>query len=147
LWDINTFDAYLKNKYGENIYENKLKSKIRDIVIYTLESVQDVIVNRKNSHEVFGFDLMIDDKFNVWLIEVNASPCMEYSTEITKRLVKLVMEDTCKVIIDRKLDKNADTGLWKLIHKGNYIEETTVPVGFNLVCEGFKFRPNGENEI
>lgn len=37
-------------------------------------------MNRKNSHEVFGFDLMIDEEFNVWLIEVNSSPCMEYST-------------------------------------------------------------------
>ncbi len=43
---------------------------------------------------------MIDDKYNVWLIEVNSSPTMEYSTKITERMVKNVMMDTAKVIVD-----------------------------------------------
>jgi D-alanine-D-alanine ligase-like ATP-grasp enzyme len=29
---------------------------------------------------MFGYDFMIDDKFGVWLIEVNSSPAMDYST-------------------------------------------------------------------
>ena len=45
---------------------------------------------------------MIDDNYNVWLIEVNSSPTMEYSTKITERMVKNVMKDTAKVIIDWK---------------------------------------------
>ena len=43
---------------------------------------------------------MIDENYKVWLIEVNSSPTMEYSTEITKRMVKSVMNDTAKVIVD-----------------------------------------------
>jgi hypothetical protein len=43
---------------------------------------------------------MIDDLFNVWLIEINSSPAMDYSTKITTRLVKEAMRDTAKVIID-----------------------------------------------
>ncbi len=42
--------------------------------------MQDLISARKNSHETFGFDIMIDEDFNCWLIEINASPCMDYST-------------------------------------------------------------------
>ena len=50
---------------------------------------------------------MIDDNYNVWLIEVNSSPTMEYSTKVTKRLVKSVMKDTAKVIYDwREAPKN-----------------------------------------
>ena len=29
---------------------------------------------------MFGYDFMVDDNFNVWLIEVNSSPSMDYST-------------------------------------------------------------------
>ncbi len=43
---------------------------------------------------------MIDEDYNVWLIEVNSSPAMDYSTKITKKLVKMVMKDTAKVIVD-----------------------------------------------
>ena len=45
---------------------------------------------------------MVDDNYNVWLIEVNSSPTMEYSTKITKKLVKSVMKDTAKVLVDWK---------------------------------------------
>ena len=29
---------------------------------------------------MFGYDFMIDERLNVWLIEVNSSPAMDYST-------------------------------------------------------------------
>ena len=29
---------------------------------------------------------MIDEKFKVWLIEINKSPALEYSTVITERM-------------------------------------------------------------
>jgi len=45
---------------------------------------------------------MCDDNYNSWLIEVNSSPAMDYSTKVTKRLVKMVMKDTAKVLIDWK---------------------------------------------
>jgi D-alanine-D-alanine ligase-like ATP-grasp enzyme len=31
---------------------------------------------------MFGYDFMVDDKNGVWLIEVNSSPAMDYSTVI-----------------------------------------------------------------
>jgi tubulin monoglycylase TTLL3/8 len=45
---------------------------------------------------------MMDDNFNSWLIEVNSSPAMDYSTKVTTRLVKQVLKDTAKVIVDWK---------------------------------------------
>lgn len=49
-----------------------------------------------------GYDFMMDDNFNTWLIEVNSSPAMDYSTKVTTKLVKMVLKDTAKVIVDWK---------------------------------------------
>jgi tubulin monoglycylase TTLL3/8 len=68
---------------------------------------------------------MIDSEFNVWLIEVNSSPAMDYSTYVTEKLVKQCLEDSCKVIIDyedaktEKKKKKVETGEFELVFKAN----------------------------
>ena len=53
---------------------------MKEIVIYSLKSAEDMISTRKNSFEMFGYDFMIDENFHPWLIEINCSPAMDYST-------------------------------------------------------------------
>ncbi len=53
---------------------------MKQIVIWSLESAQDSVVNRRNSTELLGYDFMIDENGNPWLIEINSSPAMDYST-------------------------------------------------------------------
>merc|ERR1712060_677611 len=70
----------------------------------------------------FGYDFMLSaggGKPTVWLIEVNSSPAMDYSTHVTTPLVKKVMEDTVKLLVDRREDPTADIGEWELLrHDG-----------------------------
>ena len=72
---------------------------------------------KKGSCELVGYDFMIDEDLNPWLIEINMSPSMDYSTPVTKRLVKMVLQDTGKVIGQAK--KGRDTGAFKCIYRGN----------------------------
>ena len=73
---------------------------------------------------MFGYDIMVDEDFNCWLIEINSSPAMDYSTYITERLVKMCLEDTIKVVVDyagatdkKKKRGDIDTGLFECIYK------------------------------
>ena len=50
-------------------------------------SAQEWFEHRDNSHALFGYDLMVDEELSVWLIEVNSSPAMDFSTPVTKKLV------------------------------------------------------------
>lgn len=39
-----------------------------------------MVNSRKNSFELYGYDFMIDEDYNSWIIEVNCSPTMDKST-------------------------------------------------------------------
>jgi hypothetical protein len=136
---------------GSDIYEDWIKPKIKNIVIQSLESVSEEVAHRKNSCELYGYDLMVDSNYNPWLIEVNSSPDMCYTTHVTERLVKLVLEDVVKVLVDYNLAPSSEkkrankinTGLFVNIHKGKKKQMEYHPTsnnassalsGMNLSC-------------
>ena len=127
MWELEQFKKYLVENYGKD-YWPEIQEKIKKCVIYSLESAKHKIFQRKNTIEVFGYDIMIDENLNVYLIEINASPDWSYSTKVTEKLVKIASDDIIKVIIDyndemkkkeNERNNNIDTGRFKLVFKGN----------------------------
>ncbi|EGR30770.1 tubulin-tyrosine ligase family protein, putative [Ichthyophthirius multifiliis] len=125
MWRQYQFAEYLKEQNnGEDIFFNQIQPKLKQIIIYSLKSCQDQVSGRKNSMELVGYDFMIDSQYQPWLIEINSSPSMDYSTSITKDLVQRVLKDTVKVVVDYSMAKKGtkklvDTGGFKLIYKGD----------------------------
>lgn len=143
MWFIEQLQDHLIKEYGSDLWNEKIKPKCKEIVINSLQAVQDQIDTRKGSMELLGYDIMVDDKFNAWLIEVNSSPTMEYSTGVTKVLSQNVMESVVKVISDYNMapknakKKDIDTGDFVLINKGKSISEKGLNLfGLNFCCEG-----------
>ena len=75
------FIEYLKkidSQYDDMTWENYFLPQIDTVVKNTLQQMSDVIDNRPNSFELFGFDFVVDKDLKIWLIEVNMSPaCSE----------------------------------------------------------------------
>ena len=63
--------------------------KVKDIVYKTLKALTDSQYsdNKSNCFEIYGFDFLLDEMYNMWVIEVNLSPaCNERATWLTKML-------------------------------------------------------------
>lgn len=80
----------LKNIVKEEFQKNwdlDVEPSLRNLIITTLKSGIDSIEQRGSSFEVYGFDIMLDDKCVPWLIEVNLSPaCAERADWLTLML-------------------------------------------------------------
>jgi len=101
MWSLEEFKKYLNEKYKKNLWP-EIQKKIQNIVLLTLIAGKSEIQMRNNSFELFGYDVMFDDEMNIYLIEINASPAMDYSTKITERLVKEMIETLFQIVIDHK---------------------------------------------
>jgi len=132
----------LQSEYGYDVFEEKIWPQIKEYSKCSVQAVQDMVENRKNSFEFLGYDFMVDEQFNVWLIEINSSPSMETSTPTTKRLVEMVLSDLPKVIFDypkAKKKKECETGGFILLHKAKMpVERPQGKMLLNMACEGQK---------
>eukprot|EP00232_Nephroselmis_pyriformis_P031281 CAMPEP_0182854856 /NCGR_PEP_ID=MMETSP0034_2-20130328/1506_1 /TAXON_ID=156128 /ORGANISM="Nephroselmis pyriformis, Strain CCMP717" /LENGTH=182 /DNA_ID=CAMNT_0024985741 /DNA_START=18 /DNA_END=566 /DNA_ORIENTATION=- len=73
---------------------------MKEIATASLLAAQDTIEPRANSIELYGYDYVVDESYNTWLLEVNCSPCLSHSTPVTGKLVSAMMEDLLKVVVD-----------------------------------------------
>jgi len=106
----------------EDLWETCIRPQMNDIVLQSLSCVVDQVQHRKLTVELFGYDFMIspgEGRPRVWLIEVNSSPACDYSTRVTTPLVKKMLEDTAKVMVDLREDPNASTGEWHIVRHSN----------------------------
>jgi len=96
--DSTEFDKILQEKFGKKFQE--IKTQMKKIVSASLGCCQGIVGARQNSFELVGFDFLVDENFKVWLLEINCSPDLSYSTETTEKLVKKMFPDLVKVLLD-----------------------------------------------
>lgn len=56
---------------------------------------------RKTCFEIFGYDFIVDSKFNVWLIEINTNPCIEESSPMLAMYLPRMIDDALKLTMDK----------------------------------------------
>ncbi|CAL1679916.1 unnamed protein product [Lasius platythorax] len=117
MWDATTFKEFLKSQGHGDAWDELIYPGMKQGLVGSLLASQEAMDRRKNSFELYGADFMIMEDFSVWLIEINSHPDMSYSTSVTTRLCRQVMEDTIKVMVDFREDKNANTGDFELAYK------------------------------
>ena len=116
-------------------WSTKVYPGMKSSIIAALQCCQTSLEYRKNSFELYGADFMLSENFNPWLIEINSSPALGASTPVTERLCRNVIEDTLKVVLDRRDNRQADVGRFELAFRQPHIPLPSY-MGCNIGIEG-----------
>ena len=90
-WTLTSLKHYLEEN---DINSELIFNKIDDIIIKTLISSENSLLNainkycayQENCFELYGFDILIDDTLNCWLMEVNLSPNLHFDAPIDLKI-------------------------------------------------------------
>lgn len=98
--------------------------QIQLLIIRTLLSAQKLIINDKHCFEVYGFDILIDDKLAPWLLEVNSYPSISATTKDDYNLKYALLMDTIKVVdLEGNYTGNeGQIGGYDLIYRGGVVK-------------------------
>lgn len=112
MWDSDQFKDWIISQTGQDKMLNITKT-MKKIVSTTINLVRSSISWRTKCFELLGYDFMIDSDFKPWLIEINTSPAMDYSTVIfiqpvTEKLVKQMVPQVFNIIFDEKNPSNLE---------------------------------------
>lgn len=99
IWAKETFSTWLASENeGRDLWEESVFPQMKNILNeVTNDSFEEEQNLRKNTFELFGADFMIDEKLNVFLLEINKSPDPAANTKIQRRLFEGIASDTIKV--------------------------------------------------
>ncbi|KAF0883159.1 TTLL8 monoglycylase, partial [Crocuta crocuta] len=139
-WTSTRFRQYLQKRGRGAVWADVIYPSMKRAIANTMKVAQDHVEPRKNSFELYGADFVLGRDFQPWLIEINSSPAMHASTPVTAQLCAQVQEDTIKVVLDRKVDRNCDTGNFELLWRQPSVELPPFH-GSDLCVEGVSVRP------
>ena len=116
-----TFQKYINDTIKKDInFKEFVYPQFIEIIRNTIKCSKNIInVNkRENCFELMGYDFLLDEEFNVFLLEINTNPGLEISSEIIKMLVPRMIDDALRLTVDDilKSDYSQD---WKN-QKGEY---------------------------
>lgn len=146
MWSYDDFSAFVAGKNnGRNIVKEKIQPRMKEIAKWALMCGSESIEHRKNSWELYGFDYMVDDDYNAWLIEINSSPACDYSTKVTERYVQKALVESLSIVLDtreweqqpkKSRGSPPDVGGWECIFKGPAVELPAGSFGTEMTLKG-----------
>ena len=110
----------------------------------------DILFSLSQGYELYGFDVMFDEKLKPWLLEVNASPSMTPDTQADRELKTNLLHDTITVVnMDRQAsaEREREAFSHKLNNskRGEYPYKEKLPPtigGFDVIYDGGPVKPH-----
>ena len=102
-WSLIEYRNYFK-KNGKGNIMDMIWNQIEAIVIKTIISVSTEFYKNiypsklNNAFELYGFDILIDEKFRAWLIEVNVNPSLHCTSPLDLSIKTDLISDIFNVV-------------------------------------------------
>ena len=144
-----TFQNYI-NENDEFDFRKEIFPKFIEIVRLTTLSVRNKInMNNLNyCFEIFGYDFMMDEDKNIYLIEINTNPGLEISSDIIAELVPRMIDDALLLTVDElfpteysKESLNENGQYKSKFHVNGYKDEENM---WEFVCD---MKKNNDKEL
>eukprot|EP01004_Peranema_trichophorum_P011128 NODE_998_length_2193_cov_39.142029_g852_i0.p1 GENE.NODE_998_length_2193_cov_39.142029_g852_i0~~NODE_998_length_2193_cov_39.142029_g852_i0.p1 ORF type:complete len:651 (-),score=107.31 NODE_998_length_2193_cov_39.142029_g852_i0:239-2098(-) len=102
-WSITALQRYF---IANNLPWDRVWSEIQDVLIKTVISIEAIVnskiamfVKYRNScYELYGFDVMIDSDFKVYLIEINIVPSLHTCSPLDKKIKSMLVAEMFNLI-------------------------------------------------
>ena len=99
------FQYELDIKHSSKNFKKDIYPKIVRIVRLTGGAAKKGKMNFmgfKNCFEIFGYDFILDENYNPYLLEINSNPGLEFSSPLIKQLLPRMIDDAFKLTIDEE---------------------------------------------
>ena len=138
---FDSFEKCLKEDYDLDINVRKFfMNKFRKIIEISMKAVKkNININsRKGSFEIFGYDFMLDEELNPYLIEINTNPGLEISSPLISKLIPRMIDDALRLTIDEvfgtiySADRYGKDGFVSPFHVDGYSDNENM---FELIAD------------
>ncbi|XP_050741167.1 tubulin glycylase 3B [Drosophila biarmipes] len=120
MWSLDQFKSYLRQMGAPDGTWSKTYNGFKQNLVAVVMASLDETELLQNAFELYGCDFMLDEHYNPILIEINSTPDLSPSTEITARICPMVLKDCIRVVVDLPKNPTAATGLFELAFEVNY---------------------------
>ena len=107
-WSHRPFWPYLEQNFGFNVDE--IKKKIEDAFVQVIIAAHRNFKEQPNhrcAFELFGFDVMLDENQNIYILEVNVTPALGTSSELDRFIKMPLVKDIFNIALIPKTDSMA----------------------------------------
>ncbi|KAL7671119.1 hypothetical protein ACOME3_006028 [Neoechinorhynchus agilis] len=146
VWTIEQLNNYLNSnatnhpKFKPDWALNELQETQRKILKVVVESAESKIAHVNGQFGLYGCDFMIDQDFNVYLIEINLGPALQTNTSALASVIPRVLNETIKLATECYDKKNCGMDYlplikessMKLVYIGIYKPNANLPGPYNI---------------
>ena len=102
------FQKYLDSSGIKANMMKNINPKMKNIVKETIRSVGTKLKQESKNYmfEIFGYDFLLDNNLNPWLLEVNTNPCLELSSSHLARIIPAMLDNAFVITLDSIFQQN-----------------------------------------